>query len=24
MEQFDNIKNMKLTPTLIVAIDTPK
>ncbi len=23
-EQFDNIKNMKLRPTLIVGIDTPK
>lgn len=23
-EQFENIKNMKLDPTMIVAIDTPK
>jgi hypothetical protein len=22
-EQYDNIKNMKLCPTMVVAIDTP-
>ena len=23
-EQLDNIKNMKLDPTMVIAIDTPK
>jgi adenylate kinase family enzyme len=23
-EQFDNLKNMKLAPTMVVAIDTPR